>query len=277
MEKTICPACNTEIEGSVKFCTECGANIEELKKAQQRRTCPKCGAEAAADTKFCSECGLNLEEAAKSQSSRKCVNCGEELEENVVFCPECGKGQQHGNEQMFGAYGFQPGSSQQGAQQQSRNEISQTEITTESDELLMRAYITSSTDPYATRHHYENYKKAFTRCEKNNSKVGWNWGAFWFWGWNLMYRKSYLWGIVIGLLASGVGGFIIPSMFADAIHYSRYHKQLISAKSIYPNDIQAQVSYMAKNGGVNKAIPIICIIISIIAAIIGIAAASLGL
>ena len=36
MEKTICPACNTEIEGSVKFCTECGANIEELKKAQQR-------------------------------------------------------------------------------------------------------------------------------------------------------------------------------------------------------------------------------------------------
>ena len=36
MEKTICPACNTEIEGSVKFCTECGANIEELKKANQR-------------------------------------------------------------------------------------------------------------------------------------------------------------------------------------------------------------------------------------------------
>ena len=92
-----------------------------------------------------------------------------------------------------------------------------------------------------------------------------------------MYRKSYLWGIVIGLLASGVGGFIIPCMFADAILYSRYHKQLISAKSIYPNDIQAQVSYMAKNGGVNKTIPIICIIISIIAAIIGIAAASLGL
>ena len=147
MEKTICPACNTEIEGSVKFCTECGANIEELKKAQQHRTCPKCGAEVAADTKFCSECGLNLEEAAKSQSSRKCVNCGEELEENVVFCPECGKGQQHGNEQIFGAYGFQSGISQQGAQQQRRNEISQTEIATESAELLMRVYIAGGTDP----------------------------------------------------------------------------------------------------------------------------------
>lgn len=282
MEKLICPACKAENDGSAKFCAECGANIEELKKAQTARTCPECGADIADDAKFCPECGSNLEEAARSQNAKKCVQCGTELESNAAFCSECGANQSAGNKQAYGAEDSNAANSRQSQDYQPKNEQPQTAAATEDDDLLMRAYITGSTDPFAADHNYEHYRNAFIKCEKNNSKVGWNWGAFWLSGLNLLYRKSYLWGSIIIIagyalapVTSGITSVLamfLPGMFADYFHYARYREQLMLAKSTYPNDPTRQISYMAEHGGVNTALPGTFFIIAlIVGVIIGIA------
>ena len=87
MEKLICPACKAENDGSAKFCAECGANIEELKKAQTARTCPECGADIADDAKFCPECGSNLEEAAQSQNAKNAYNAVRNLSQMRLSVP----------------------------------------------------------------------------------------------------------------------------------------------------------------------------------------------
>ncbi len=47
-----CPACGAQINGSPKFCPECGQNMNP--------TCPKCGTGVKANAKFCPECGSKL-------------------------------------------------------------------------------------------------------------------------------------------------------------------------------------------------------------------------
>lgn len=49
-----CPQCGTEFEG--KFCSNCGAKWEEEK------TCPSCGAKLNGSTRFCNECGYSFVE-----------------------------------------------------------------------------------------------------------------------------------------------------------------------------------------------------------------------
>ena len=288
MEKLISPACKAENDGSAKFCAECGANIEKLKKAQTARACPECGAGIADDAKFCPECGSNLEEAARLKNAKKCVQCGAELEATAAFCPECGANQSAGSKQAYGAQGFNAANSRQSQEFQSRNEQPQPAATPlEADDLLMRAYITGSTEPFAANHHYEHYRNAFIKCEKNNSKVGWNWGAFWLSGLNLLYRKSYLWGIItiiagyaLAPVTSGLTSVLamfLPAMFADSLHYSRYRERLMLAKSTYPNDLARQISYMAEHGGVNTALPVTFFIIAlIIGAIIAVIVAAIN-
>ena len=50
-----CPKCNAPLEGKVKFCPECGANIAE------KTTCTNCNAKLTPGTKFCPECGTKTE------------------------------------------------------------------------------------------------------------------------------------------------------------------------------------------------------------------------
>ena len=56
------------------------------------KTCPSCGNPVSG--KFCSNCGANVEEAAVAEPTpaapRKCANCGAELPEGAKFCVECG-------------------------------------------------------------------------------------------------------------------------------------------------------------------------------------------
>ena len=47
-----CPTCNSENPEDVKFCGECGAQLE--------RVCPKCNSSNPPQFKFCGECGHNL-------------------------------------------------------------------------------------------------------------------------------------------------------------------------------------------------------------------------
>lgn len=52
-----CPECRFENREGVKFCEECGANLE-LK-------CPNCTAKIPPGRKFCGECGFKLTEPAE--------------------------------------------------------------------------------------------------------------------------------------------------------------------------------------------------------------------
>lgn len=49
-----CPKCNASLEGVVKFCPECGANLAE------KTTCPDCNAKLTPGAKFCPECGTKV-------------------------------------------------------------------------------------------------------------------------------------------------------------------------------------------------------------------------
>ena len=214
-----------------------------------------------------------MEEAARLKNAKKCVQCCAEVEANAAFCPECGANQSSYARQEYGAQESNTANSRQSQDYRLKNEQPQT-ATTETEALLMRAYITGSTDPFAVKHHYEHYRNAFIKCEKNYSKVGWNWGAFWLSGLNLLYRKSYLWGFIIIIagyalapVTSGITSVLamfLPGMFADSFHYSRYHEKLMLAKSTYPNDPARQISYMAEHGGVNTALPVTFFIIALI-------------
>ncbi len=149
------------------------------------------------------------------------------------------------------------------------------------DEALMRAYITGTTSPYAIEHNYEHYKRTFDKFAATDGKTNWNWGSFWAGGWNLMYRKNYLWGILAELVSTVltftvIGGLIFMflfGMFGDALHYSRYKTILAETKRTCPNDKNAQISYIAQKGGVNKVIIGIAIGLSVLEAIVGIAIA----
>jgi len=49
-----CPSCGAEVPVGMKFCGECGTNVN----AKPR--CPSCGTEAQPGLKFCGECGTKL-------------------------------------------------------------------------------------------------------------------------------------------------------------------------------------------------------------------------
>jgi len=74
-----CTKCGALAPAGTKFCTECGAAMQQPTVAK----CPKCGAEVGT-AKFCPECGTKIE-----QAPAKCKNCGAELK-GAKFCPECG-------------------------------------------------------------------------------------------------------------------------------------------------------------------------------------------
>ena len=56
----ICPICGAHVAEGVKFCGECGANVEIIAPPAPR-ACPTCGAAVADGVRFCGECGTKME------------------------------------------------------------------------------------------------------------------------------------------------------------------------------------------------------------------------
>ena len=77
--KNICPKCGAANPAAVKFCNECGTNLQ----AAALVACIKCGAQLQAGARFCTECGTK-------QEKQKCSNCQAELVPGTKFCNECG-------------------------------------------------------------------------------------------------------------------------------------------------------------------------------------------
>lgn len=267
MGKTICPACNAEIEEKAKFCPECGANIEELRKAEEARM---------------------ADEAKRVQGEKKfCINCGAELATDFVFCPECGTNQNTGISYESDTKVDQPEYKQQTQPskakivQNNTNETSNASLSDE-DELLMRAYITGTTDPYSTIHHYNHYKNAFTKFSATGSKFSWSWAGFLVTAYNLIARRNYLVGIIILIVSEIISllmlicngnvaiimclillsiGIIFGSI-TDYLHYKRCLEKISLARSVHKDNLTAQISYISENGGFKNGSWIIACIVN---------------
>ncbi len=272
--KTICPACKAEIEENSKFCPECGTNIEELKETEEPKKV---------------EDATKAENVKKEQLEKKfCINCGAELATDSVFCPECGTNQNTGISYESDTKVDQPEDKRQTQPskakivQNNTNETSNASLSDE-DELLMRAYITGTTDPYSTIHHYEHYKKAFTKFSATGSKISWSWAGFLVNAYNLIARRNYLAGIIILIVSEIISLFmliidndvisiimclsllvlaIICGSFTDYLHYRRFKEKTALAKSIQPGNILAQITYMSENGGFKNGSWIIACIVN---------------
>jgi membrane protease subunit (stomatin/prohibitin family) len=77
---TICPECHTNNPAGVKFCSNCGKDLQTRVKTM---VCPYCSSEIPESIKFCGNCGRNLEPP-------KCPGCGAALAHGTKFCSECG-------------------------------------------------------------------------------------------------------------------------------------------------------------------------------------------
>lgn len=95
----------------------------------------------------------------------------------------------------------------------------------------------------------------------------WHWPAFFFGFWWLLYRKMYLWALVYFILLcipyANVAAWITLAISANYLYYRHAKSKILTAKSAQPfGDILAILPAL---GGVNKWVPIVAIIISLIA------------
>jgi membrane protease subunit (stomatin/prohibitin family) len=77
-----CPKCGTPNQAGVKFCQNCGANVQAQPQAATVQ-CPHCQAQVQAGAKFCNNCGQSME-------PKTCKNCNNPLPPDAKFCGNCG-------------------------------------------------------------------------------------------------------------------------------------------------------------------------------------------
>lgn len=245
-----------------------------------------------------------------------CQNCGTELLNGAHFCPNCGTkiindnagGQPHvgvtqshekdaasnqskidvapPREDAYAENNYTAHKSREQQSERVRTEDEPQSMRGHDENLLMRSYLLGSVSSDALTKPVEHYIKAFEKFTNGTSKANWNWAAFFFGGWNLMYRKSYMWGILIEVASwiftgatAGIGlvTALVRGVFLDYIHYMRYTQMRSQAQAAHPNDIGKQCEYVATAGGVNKAIIAICIVCSILCAVFVAALVAVGI
>jgi hypothetical protein len=81
-----CPSCKGELENGVKFCSNCGTNLE--RSYLENPVCPKCKRKYPSGITTCEADGMELVE--ESLLAPKCVICHREYPGGTQFCPEDG-------------------------------------------------------------------------------------------------------------------------------------------------------------------------------------------
>jgi membrane protease subunit (stomatin/prohibitin family) len=77
-----CPKCQTPNAAGAKFCSNCGATVQQAQAAAGVE-CPNCQAQVPAGSKFCNSCGTSVE-------PKKCKNCENPIPPGAKFCGNCG-------------------------------------------------------------------------------------------------------------------------------------------------------------------------------------------
>ncbi|GEM_PF-684556 len=55
-----CRQCNTQNPDDARFCSNCGAELEQSAQPQKTRECPHCGFENTREARYCANCGAHL-------------------------------------------------------------------------------------------------------------------------------------------------------------------------------------------------------------------------
>lgn len=87
VDSVLCKTCYGElITGGGRM-----QNVEKMSQNRGDRCCPNCGAGLTEGAKFCTGCGAKIEELeVKKDKPKYCSECGSKLEGNPKFCSECG-------------------------------------------------------------------------------------------------------------------------------------------------------------------------------------------
>lgn len=107
----------------------------------------------------------------------------------------------------------------------------------------------------------EYYLPAFQKLKRENKKTSWNWPAFLFAPYWMMYRKMYTYGaaalagfFVLSLISSTLGtvlslaAYVAFGVLGNYLYMTHLEKQAQQAKMISP---QYKQEFMTKNGGVS--------------------------
>lgn len=224
----------------------------------------------------------------------KCRICGARMADDAVKCPVCGSSvgttaeslqprpqvqdqprQSPSQQQTSSAYGGTAGYSSQPVQQTVTVQMTpppvqpvQASQTASGYDDFIGAFISGSTGNPLRNHAYEHYMNAFRKFQSGGS-VSWNWATAILSGLNLAYRrcwgKAFLFTVLfnVGYYCFGYIGalamFIIGGLAGDHILYSRFKKVLEHAYNSYPGNNDAQVGYIAGQGGTST----LCVIIMI--------------
>lgn len=134
------------------------------------------------------------------------------------------------------------------------------------------------------------YLRRFEEFDREGTRFGWHWPAFFFTFWWLLYRKMWgkaalyfllpnIIGVAIGatatvapgfaVLAYGgyvLGLFVIPPLISDGGYYRHCRKLIASARSTSRNP-QAQFAVLARRGGTSHVALILLMVMAIVAGI----------
>jgi len=173
-----------------------------------------------------------------------CKECGNEVHAGELFCRQCGARQAVESEGLDSASG----------------------TTVTEDELAL--FVGKNADSYLPK-----FRK-FVQGGERSFSVTWNWPAFLFTFWWMIYRKMYVWALIVLLTAwIPCAGFLLMigfGMSANYLYYNHARKKLLELKAAATTEVD-RAAAIGRAGGVNN-VAIVIIPLAIIA-IVGMLAA----
>ena len=173
-----------------------------------------------------------------------CKECGKEVQAGEIFCRHCGARQDAA----------------------SAGSVPPSGTTVTDDELAL--FVGKNADTYLPK-----FQK-FRQGGESSFAVTWNWPAFLFTFWWLIYRKMYVWALLILLTAwIPCAGFFLMigfGMSANYLYYNHARKKLLALRTAATSEVDRGAA-IGRAGGVNNVA--IVIVPLVIIAIVGILAA----
>jgi len=233
--------------------------------------CEKCGENFSDDMTFCGKCGEKIE-AIVSEPAKICGKCGHQNDSGMVFCDKCGTRfestspsppvAQQSNQQPLPQPSYSPPQqpvpppqqyppSQQYPPPQQYSQPPQQIETQQPQQNQPNAYDTPQVRGLIGKKDYY-YIHKFNEISNKDSKISWNWCAFIFSGFWMLYRKlnkSYtalFFGAIIIEVGTFIGAFftggitliflaifkIVVGLYGN-VYYKKYiDKQLIASSTV---------------------------------------------
>lgn len=187
-----------------------------------------------------------------------CSHCGKEIQQDAKFCPNCGKENlsNNGNNEISyfkGENSYNYSANMNNNFGYNSNRVSEEEL---------RIFIGENNTNY--------YIEKWSLINKTNKSVSWNWASFFLGSLWLLYRKMYVWGVLMMVvsMAATLSGVpfswlilgILTGMFGNKLYLEETRKRIIEIKSI-TGDLNRQYEMMRSKGGTNLTLPIIIAVI----------------